>query len=256
MSERPARGIRVLGLGLVGWVTATALHADPLAELRTRLATMRSEEPVRLEVEVATRQRGSAPLHLRTVRRRGDAIVLLGKHGPEVRQWHWRGTETRVSFWNRRRAESDTPFLSESDAADLVDPAGVLTLLLDGATLLDDVSTTFEGQAARQLTFRPGLLAPKPPRDGSEPPAAEDGELPYSLRATVWLDAAGDPIALERDFLFSLGPALEARHQSRLTLQRVGGRLLGAHGEETYTGTALAVLGSRDDRTMRVTAVR
>jgi hypothetical protein len=252
MSERMASGWRVLGLGLIGWMAAAARRADPLAELRERLPSLRSEEPVRLEVEVETRERGSGPRHLRAVRRRGDGVLVYGKHGPEVRATHWRGYETRVSFWERRRHRSEEPFLTEENAADFVDPAGVIATLLDGAVLLDDVATSFAGRPARQLTFRPGLLAPKAPRDDSEPPASEHRELPVTLTATVWLDSAGNPLALERDFLFSLGPALASRHQQLLTFELVDGRLLGNGCEETYSGSALAVFGNREDRTIHV----
>ena len=41
--------------------------------------------------------------------------------------------------------------------------------------------------------------------------------------------------------------------QQTLALQKVDGRLLGARSEETYSGTALAVLRSRNEKKMKVT---
>jgi hypothetical protein len=125
--------------------------------------------------------------------------------------------------------------------------------MVSGATLLGDQTVELAGRPARRLTFRPGPLSPQSP--AGEPEADDGGRTPFVLAVSVWLDDGGTPVAFERSFDFALGPALTASHRGHVALQQVGGRLLGAAADETYTGSALVVFGSRDDRSLRVTAV-
>jgi len=85
----------------LGWMMAGAmlisgsLTAEPLTDLQARLAAMRRQEPIRLKVEVELHHNGAAPLHWSSQTKRGSAVVLYGKRGPEVREQRWWGSEGR-----------------------------------------------------------------------------------------------------------------------------------------------------------------
>lgn len=234
-----------------GLMFASTLTAQPLNDLQARLATLRNAQPIRLQVDVELRHKGSAPLHLNSTKQRGRAIVIYGPHGPEVREQRWLQTGTRFSFWRKSKIQEETPLVDEAEAGDLVDPAGTLELLLQRATLLSDEEVTWQGQPARLLVIRPDLLA----LEGNDEPEAgtEDEPERFLTEAKIWLDASGSPLALERSTELRFGPVLKVVQHQTLTLQQVDGRLLAARSEETYSGTALAVLRSRNEKKMTVT---
>jgi hypothetical protein len=237
-----------------GLMLASALPAQPLDPLQVRLAALRSDQPIRLKVDVELTHRGSAPLHLNGTKKRGRAIVVYGPHGPEVREQRWRETGNRFSAWRQSKVEVETPLLDEAEAGDLVDPAGMLALLLRGATVLSDEEVAWQGQPARLLAIRPGPLAAERP-DEARTAGDGPGDSPerFVIEAKIWLDASGTPLALERSVELRLGPALHMTQHQTLTFQQVAGRLLADRSEETYTGTALAVLRSKDEKKMKVT---
>jgi hypothetical protein len=231
-----------------GFLFASTLPAQPLDDLQVRLAALRNDQPIRLKVDVELRHRGSAPLHLNDTKQRGRAIVLYGPHGPEVREQRWLETSSRFSIWRQSKVEEKTPLLDEVEAGDLIDPAGMLALLLRGATLLSDEEVTWQNQPARLLVIRPGVL------DSERPDGAETAEGPerFVTEAKIWLDASGSPLAVERSMELRFGPALKVTQHQILTFQQVAGRLLAARSEESYSGTALAVLRSRDEKKMKI----
>lgn len=234
-----------------GLMFASTLPAQPLNDLQARLAGLRSDQPIRLKVDVELRHRGSAPLHLNRTKQRGRAIVIYGPHGPEVREQWWLETGNRVSFWGKSKIESESSLVDESEAGDLVDPVGMMELLLQRATLLSDEEVIWQGQPARLLVIRPGPLAAD--RDDDSEAGTEDEPERFVTEAKIWLDASGSPLALERSTELRFGPVLKVTHHQTLTLQQVDGRLLAARSEATYSGTALAVLRSRNAKKMKVT---
>jgi hypothetical protein len=233
-----------------GLMVASVLPAQPLDPLQARLATLRNDQPIRLKVDVELRHRGSAPLQLNSTKKRGRAIVIYGPHGPEVRDQRWTETATGFSAWRPSKVEEKTPLLDSVEAGDLVDPAGMLMLLLRGATLISDEEVTWQSQPARLLVVRPGPLTPE--RQGEAERAQGDPER-FVTEAKIWLDAGGSPLALERSVELRFGPALQVTQRQTITFQQVAGRLLAAGSEETYSGTALAVLRSRDEKKMKIT---
>ena len=237
-----------------GLMVASALPAQPLDPLQVRLAALRSDQPIRLKVDVELTHRGSAPLHLNGTKKKGRAIVVYGPHGPEVREQRWRGSSSRLSAWGESKVEVETPLLDPAEAGDLVDPAGMLALLLRGATVLSDEEVTWQNQPARLLVIRPDPLAAERP-DEARTAGGGPGDSPerFVTEAKIWLDAGGTPLALERSVELRLGPALQVTQQQTLTFQQVAGRLLAARSEETYAGTALAVLRSKDEKKMKIT---
>jgi hypothetical protein len=231
-----------------GLLLASALPAQPLDVLQVRLASLRNDQPIRLKVDVELRHRGSAPLHLNDSKQRGRAIVIYGPHGPEVREQRWLATGSRFSVWRQSKVEDGTPLLDEVEAGDLIDPAGMLALLLRGATLLSDEEVTWQNQPARLLVIRPGLPAEE--REGAE--LIEAHPERFVVEAKIWLDTSGSPLAVERSMELRFGSALKVTQHQTLTLQQVAGRLLAARSEETYSGTALAVLHSKDEKKMKI----
>ena len=250
MSRSTRRGMAVGGLLLtaVVFLAPRAARAEPLAELSARVAEMRNGEAMRLEVEVEVKERGSAPLHLRRTTQRGGAEIEWGPRGVESLEQWWLGTGGRLSAWKRAQrrpvlGEGDR-VMSEVEAAELADPAAMLAELLADATLLADEVSTWEGRPTRRLAIRPALLAPRDGGRGGE----DETPPPLELLLHVWLDEAGDPIALERSVDFELGPALAVRQRQTLVLRQVAGHLLVSELRETWSGRALALLRRHEDR--------
>jgi hypothetical protein len=233
-----------------GLMVASVLPAQSLDPLQARLAALRSDQPIRLKVDVELTHRGTAPLHLNGTKKRGRAIVVYGPRGPEVREQRWRESSTVLSAWRQSKSEVETPLLDEEEAGDLVDPAGMLALLLHGATVLSDEEVTWQGQPARLLVVRPDPLDGERQGEG-KPAEGNPGRL--VTEAKIWLDAGGLPLALERSVELRFGPALQMTQHQELTFQQVEGRLLAARSEVTYTGTALAVLRSSDEKKLKIT---
>lgn len=235
------------------WISGS-LAAEPLRDLRTRLAALQSAEPMRIEVDIELKHRGSAPLHLNKTRRRGTATVDFGPKGVRKITQRWLETGVRFSFWKKGEPENEAPPLDDVQAGVLADPVEMMDFLLNGATLLRDESVTWEGQPARLLVIRPHPSASA--RNGEAPPPREGDSSPFELEAKIWLSESGDPLALERSAEFRLGGALKLMERQTLIFQQVEGRLLVAEAWEAYRGSGLGVLHGRDDRKMTVTLLR
>lgn len=229
-----------------GLLVSSQLIAEPLKDLQVRLASLHNDQPTRIKVDVEVEHRGSAPLHLNKDRKRGRAVIDYGPRGVRMIENRWMGRSSRFSFWSSAKndPETEAPMLDAVEALDLVDPARTMETLLDGATLLSDEIATWQEQPARLLVIRLGPLA------------ASAKDEPLDLQAKIWLDENGVPLALERSTDFRLGRALSATGLQSFTFQQVDGRLLVDRAQESSSGTALAVLRSRDSKKMKVTAVR
>lgn len=235
------------------WITGS-LAAEPLTDLRTRLAALRSEEPVRIEVDIELKHRGSAPLHLNKTKRRGTATVDYGPKGVRKITQRWLETGVRFSVWKKSKLENEAPPLGDVEAEVLANPVEMMDFLVNGATLLSDESVTWEGQPARLLVIRPHPSASA--RNEEAPPPREGDPSPLVLEAKIWLNESGDPLAFERSAELRLGGALQLMEQQTLTFQQVEGRLLVAEAWEAYRGSGLGVLHGRDDRRMTVTLAK
>src|SRR5688572_20287894 len=243
-SEQAAAEVRVEATAQ----TRANESAEPLAALAARLEALRSDAPLRVEVEVEQKHRGSAPLHLRRTKQIGGAVIEWGPRGVESLEQWWFGAGARLSIWERAQRrpviDEDDRVLSDQEAAELADPAGSLGVLLEGATLLADEPSTWEGRAARRLTIQPAMLAPRNAK-GREREREEPG--PLELRLAVWLDEVGEPLAVERSVDFAAGP-LAAQQRQTLVLAQVDGRLVVSEMRETWTGQAVALLRGQDDK--------
>jgi hypothetical protein len=220
---------------------AGSVQAEPLDEVRARLSTLRNDQPMRLVVDVKVEHRGSAPLHLNKVRRRGTATVHLGPDGVKRIDQKWLGKSTFASLWRSSKPEDpEMAMLDFEEARDLYDPVEILDFALTDAVLLEDRADTWRGQTARLLVVRPAQLV------------AHQDSSPLITEMRLWLDPNGIPLAMERTSEFSLGPALKATQLLTVTYQQVDGRLLADEVREDDQSTAIAVLRGKDKKTMKV----
>jgi hypothetical protein len=228
---------------LIGFLLVTgSLSAEPLQDLKARLDALRSDQPLKVSVDVKFHHKGSGLLRWNDSKMQGTALVLQGRNGVEVREKQWWGNTRKVSFGDesKSRLETETPLVDIFEARDLIDPAGMMSSLLEEATLVSDEMSVLDGNPARLLVIRPRLAT-----------ANGDSKV-LTLEANIWLNEAGDPIALERWMEFRLGPALRVKERQMMTFQLAGGRLLGLESRETYSGKALAILRGADAKTMKV----
>jgi len=233
---------------------SSQLAAQPLENLRTQLSGLHSDQPLRLKVDVEIKHRGSAPLHLNNQKTRGRAVVTYGPRGAEVIKAQSRGSSSWFSLWRSKKEDGTTePLLSWEEAQILADPAGMLDSLLSEASVVSEETVDWQGQPARLLVLRPSGLA----TEGQvEEASVKSGFEPLVLEAKLWLDERGIPLALESLTELRLTAALSAMDHQSFTFQQVDGRLLVAEAQETSSGTALAVLRSRESKTMKVSVVR
>jgi hypothetical protein len=221
---------------------SSVLMAEPLKDLQDRLTAARSQEPIRVAVEVEILHRGKAPLHLSDAKLRGRVLVDADPRG--VHMW-----EQKSSSWGS--AENiPRQLLAEDDARALFDPAGWLGVFLTESTLVEDKESSWEGKPARLLVVRP----PDLPVELEVGKTSEEGEpLPVVYETKIWLGPDGLPLALERTALLRL-PGLETTQHQSLTFQQAGGRLLVAQSTETFSGSLQTGMhGGSDTKTMKVT---
>jgi hypothetical protein len=242
---------RAIGWTLsIGLLAAAASQAEPLEEVRSRLAALQSDQPIRLVVDVQIQHRGTAPLHYNKVTERGTARFAYGPDGVKSLTQKWNKGTTHASIWTSGNPDdSDIPLLDFEEAESIANPAGALVTLLQDATLVSDSPAEWEGKAARLLVVRPAQL--------SEPEAAAAGSPatrrnPFSGEVKLWLDESGAPLGLEGALALRLGPAIQATQLHKVTFQQVEGRLLAAEIQEDFESTALAVLRGRDTRTLKI----
>jgi hypothetical protein len=231
-------------------VTGPAMAQQPLIDLQARLAGLPKELPSRVKVDVELRHKGSAPLHRNNTRMRGEAILVNGRLGAEVRQQKWTRSSSRFSFWKEDEDNEDIPLVTEGEAEDLIDPVGVMADLLDGAELVSDEAVTWRDRPVRLVTLR--LSRP----ELKEAEAKGAPSLPVDEIAKIWLDESGLPLALERSAAARLGGVAKVAERRTLTFRTVDGRLLVDEVEAEYSNEALAVLRGRDFKKMKVTEVK
>ena len=234
---------KALAMALTGVILFTGSgKAESLDDLRDRLSEMRNDQPVRLVVDVTLEHRGSAPLHLNKTRRRGTATVQFGPEGAKVVDEKWLKDRTFGSFWRSAppNEDSDMPLVDFEAAREMADPAGALSMALDGAVVLEDRTDTWQGQTARLLVVRP-----------AEVPVQQEGS-PIVAGMKIWLDPSGAPLGMEKSFEFKLGPVLKAMERVTFTYRQAEGRLLVEEVRDDFQGSAIGVLRDKNKRTMKV----
>ncbi|HEY4591356.1 MAG TPA: hypothetical protein VIJ61_03045 [Thermoanaerobaculia bacterium] len=228
---------------------SSVLAAEPLKDLQHRLVAARSEQPIRVKVDVELEHKEKALLHREGFKRRGQVIVEAGPQGLHMWEQIWRNSTSSSSFWGSQRTSPPGPLLAETEARELIDSAEWIESFLLGLILVDDRPVVWEGKEARLLVVRPADLPPE-----LEPgKASTEGEgPPVILEAKIWLGADGLPLALESTTAARLPGLTTTQHQT-LTFQQAGGRLLVARSTETSTETAQTGIRGSDSKTVKVT---
>ena len=233
-----------------GLLISSSLAAEPLEDLQMRLDGLRNDQPIRLQVDVELKHRGSAPLHLNSEKKRGRAIVAYRPNGTVITRERLRGSSsTWASLWRSKKDDEATePLVSWEEAQHLANPAEMLASLLSQVKVVGEEMVSWRGQPARLLLLE-HVEAPQQ----IETASATGGAVPVFLETKLWLDEGGVPLAMEGSLELRLPAALTAMVHQSYTFQQVDGRLLVAEAEETSSGTALAVLRSGDSKRMKVT---
>jgi hypothetical protein len=240
-----------------GLLISSQLAAEPLEDLQLQLAGLRNDQPIRLEVDVELEHRGSAPLHLNKNKERGRAIVDHSPNGTVVTRERSRGSSsTWASFWRSKKHEETTePLVSWEETQNLANPVGMLDSLLREVEVVSEERVSWQGQPARLLVLQHAELAARQQVRKASTESVQ-GPVPVLLEAKLWLDESGVPLSLESTMELRLTAALSALAHQSFTFQQVDGRLLIAEARESHSGTALAVLRSRESKTMKVTVLR
>lgn len=243
-----------------GLLFVGAATAEPLDDVRSRLSTLRNDQPVTFTVDVELKHNGSAPLHLNRKKERGRTEVRLGSDGVRVRDRKKVTGFTHLSMWRDADADSEgaIPLLDEEEALGLADPAGRLETALRDAELLEDKEVTWRDRPARLLVIRPAevIEAEREMRAQAGEPPAEGIAAPFGGEVRLWLDESGVPLAMEQWTQLRFGPVLMVAQHQELTFQQAGGRLLVAEVDEWFESTALKVLHGRDTRKMKVSKIQ
>ncbi len=235
-----------------GLLISGVLAAEPLKDLQDKLAAARSDQPIRVKVDVALEHKGKAPLHLQDTKEHGRVIVISDPRGVEIREQKRLGRSIYLSLWRSRKTEPgevEVPMVEDEEARILVDPAGWLSPFLSESTLVEEQAVAWEGQPARLLVIRPSQL---PPAATVDKASTKDEPRPVVVEAKIWLGADGLPLALESTEELRIPAFTVTQHQS-LTFQQAGGRLLVARSTQDFSGTALLALRGTDVKTMKVT---
>jgi hypothetical protein len=245
------------------WIVAgsllisSPLAAEPLEDLQMRLEGLRNDQPIRLRVEVELEHRGSAPLHLNSKKKRGRVIVAYSPDGTVVTRERSRGSSsTFLSLWRSKKPDETEPLVSWDEAQYLAKPAEMLESVLSQVKVVSEEMVSWREQPARLLVLQSAELAANQQVRKASTASPENGQGPLFLEAKLWLDESGVPLALESSMELRLTAALTALEHQSFTFQQVDGRLLVAEAQETSSGTALAVLRSRETKKMKVTVMK
>lgn len=226
--------------------------ADPLADLRANLQRWAGDVPVRARIEVRVTQTSSGDGASRqTVK---DAVVTA-EQGPQGLKLSWPAAalvEARKAA-RQRAANPDAKLqdggLAELDAegtADLLSYAEPLSLLLEGATLVEEKNDVRQGRPARLLVFHP-----------AERLDADGRKMLKSREDTVklWLDPDGLPLALDRTVELKFSKffiTFSVTNRESRTFARAGNRLVVAAETIEGGGSGLGQSGGQK-RQVKVT---
>ncbi|HEV7672362.1 MAG TPA: hypothetical protein VGS22_27910 [Thermoanaerobaculia bacterium] len=254
-----ARAVPLVLLALlvlaIAFLPASALAADPLGELRAVLRKAENGPPIRAQISIMSVRKSSDEGDGQRTTEEG---TVLGEHDAAGLRLTWTAQQIRTdrqADW-RRAATPDAAehkdgglgLLDAKKATELLDPAEVLRLEIEGAKLTADKTEPRNGRPTRVLVLEP--------RDGLN---ARDRKSLKSRDEVlkIWLDPSGQPIATERTAKLKFSKFLitfeVSQHETR-TLARAGGRLYVSFSVEVSGGSGLGQSGETQ-KTFRVTPV-
>lgn len=206
---------------------ATALHADPLSDLRSKLETLRGTEPVAAsatirisstskEDDVAKKEEGEVVVDLED----GPAGLAIRYSKPLLERLEREAQATRADPEKSAPARTAVREIDSFLASSLLDHAPALLGRLENAELLEQKSVTLEGVPARLLSIRRN-----PRMSASTKKRVKSSE--FLMR--VWIGADGFPLAAEMsEKIHAKFLLMSFHHQSKThwRFTRASGRLL------------------------------
>jgi hypothetical protein len=175
---------------------AGAAHADGLADLRSALARLQAQTPLRATLDVKTTERHGEGAE--ATEKPGQASVALEDGARGLQVLYARDTLARVDAESRqlvRDPKAKTPTvwalakLDTTDVLPMVSAAQALARSLDGAVFKSEKADTWSGKPARLLSFT--LPITKLTEAQRKYVKEFDGTL------AVWIGADGAPLASE-----------------------------------------------------------
>ncbi len=236
-------------------ISTQAGAADPLAELRAKLTTLRSDQAVRATISIKTISSSNDDGEAKQRTRDASVSAELGAKGLEL-GWTRQQIEGARQAARKKVANPDATtqagggldLLDAEKAAEILDYAEPLRLELEGAKLIADRMENRGGKPTRVVVVEPRLAL-----SASERKSLKSG----SDELKIWLDADGFPIATERkaDYKFSrFLISFEVKSQESRSLTRLGGRLVVTQSSSEETGSGLGRTGKTLE-TIRVVAL-
>jgi hypothetical protein len=220
---------------------ATALHADPLTDVRTALGRLGAVEAIRAtyEIQRATKAEGK----FGNDNSNGKAAVELEGDANGFRVVFSRPLLEQVK--REQLIEARTPkqkgatvnALRQVDpvaATDSIDYAPALLRMLDGAKVLEDKPGAWQGKPVRTVVFR---LADRPDED--------DGPGKFTVaenRLTLLLAADHVPVAGEHRFSAKISFLIfhgELKQTKSWQFGHIGDRLVRLREEEQQSGSGM-----------------
>jgi hypothetical protein len=224
---------------------ATSAAADPLADVRGALSRLTAREPIRATYEL---QRDSASEgKFGNDKFTGRASVELEADASGFRLIYPRPLldqlehEQRAKIRDIKTATPTVKAIAEVDPVETrnaVDFAPELLRMLDGAKVLSDAASTFQGKPARAMVFR--LADRIDPDDAGKVKVSEN-------RFTLWLGADDVPVGAEHilnakfSFLIFHG---ESKRKKSWYFAHVADRLVRVRHESTESSSGMGQKGN------------
>ena len=244
------RSLRCLALLLpfFAFGQGSARAADPLAELRTKLGTLKSEQSSRATISAKkvsnSNDEGEA-------KQQTQEVTVGAEIGPRGLTLTWTRPQVEAARQAARKKAANPDATSEKgvglgildaeQAAELLDYAEALRIELEGAKLIADRLENRNGKPTRVLVVEPRLSLSTSERKSLK--SSED-EL------KVWLDSDGAPIATERKAHYKFSKFLisfEVQLHEIRSLARLGGRLVVLQSSSEQTGAGLGRKGTTQE---------
>ncbi len=232
------------------------LSADPLGDLRAALRKAEGGPPIRARISIVSVRKSSDEGDGQQTTEEG---TVQAEHDAEGLRLTWTPQQIRTdrqADWQRaahpdatERKEGGLDLLDAKQATELLDPAEVLRLEIEGAKLIEEKMEGKNGRPTRVLVLNPrdGLSA----RDRKSLKSRDDV-------LKIWLDATGMPIATEHKAKLKFSKFLitfEVNAFETQTFARApGGRLYVSSSVEVTGGSGLGQSGETR-KTMRVTPI-
>ncbi|MGI8891367.1 MAG: hypothetical protein ACR2G0_11370 [Chthoniobacterales bacterium] len=227
-------------IALILLATPLLARGDALGDLRATLGNLQSDQTLRARVEITIRRSGGENGNPKKAVGNSSVIVESGGRGLRLSWSAEQVSQSRKAAAEKSAhpdaARSDVATLNAldtDDALNLLDAAEPLRRGLEGAVLLQDKADTYKGKPARLLVIRPDLRMPEEGRK-----ALKENEASLKL----WLDSAGQPIAMNRDLRLRFSKfflSYRVHDEEVREFQVASGRLVVTRSQHDNTGSGL-----------------